>query len=128
MTAYIALLRKDADSDFGVEFPDFPGCVTAGSTLDEARLMADEALRLHVDGMIEDGDALPVPSTLDAIMQDAANAAAVAFLVDVPAEASRVVRVNITLPEQLLQQIDKATKNRSRFLAEAARAALRSAA
>lgn len=128
MTAYIALLRKDADSDFGVEFPDFPGCVTAGSTLDEARRMADEALRLHVDGMIEDGDALPAPATLDAIMQDPANAAAVAFLVDVPSEASRVVRVNITLPEELLQQIDKATKNRSRFLAAAARAALRSAA
>jgi len=128
MTAYIALLRKDTDRDFGVEFPDFPGCVTAGTTLDEARRMADEALRLHVEGMIEDGDALPAPSALDAIMQDAANAAAVAFLVDVPSEASRVVRVNITLPEELLQQIDKATKNRSRFLAEAARAALRSAA
>jgi len=128
MTAYIALLRKDTDRDFGVEFPDFPGCVTAGTTLDEARRMADEALRLHVEGMIEDGDALPAPSALGAIMQDAANAAAVAFLVDVPSEASRVVRVNITLPEELLQQIDKATKNRSRFLAEAARAALRSAA
>jgi hypothetical protein len=33
MTSYIALLRKDVDSDYGVEFPDFPGCVTAGTTL-----------------------------------------------------------------------------------------------
>ena len=30
MVAYIALLRKDRASDYGVEFPDFPGCVTAG--------------------------------------------------------------------------------------------------
>ncbi len=34
--SYIALLRKDEGSDYGVEFPDFPGCVTAGKTLEEA--------------------------------------------------------------------------------------------
>ena len=39
---YIALLRKDADSDFSVDFPDFPGCVTAGTSLEEARLLAAE--------------------------------------------------------------------------------------
>jgi predicted RNase H-like HicB family nuclease len=32
MAEYIALIHKDAGSDFGVSFPDFPGCVTAGST------------------------------------------------------------------------------------------------
>jgi len=36
MANYIALLQKEEDSDFGVSFPDFPGCVTAGRTLDEA--------------------------------------------------------------------------------------------
>jgi predicted RNase H-like HicB family nuclease len=77
MASYIALIRKDADSDFGVDFPDFPGCVTAGATLDEARRMAHEALELHVTGMIAHGEELPAPSTLDAIMaapenQDAA--------------------------------------------------------
>jgi predicted RNase H-like HicB family nuclease len=30
---YIAYLHKDRDSDFGVSFPDFPGCITAGKTL-----------------------------------------------------------------------------------------------
>lgn len=43
MTSYVGLLRKDAASDYGVEFPDFPGCVTAGRDLDEARRMAVEA-------------------------------------------------------------------------------------
>ncbi|MBF8254958.1 MAG: hypothetical protein HW373_1653 [Deltaproteobacteria bacterium] len=43
---YIAYLHKDRKSDFGVSFPDFPGCVTAGKTLDEARRMAVEALSL----------------------------------------------------------------------------------
>lgn len=57
MTAYIALLRKDPGSDYGVDFPDFPGCVTAGKTLEDARRMAAEALALQVEGMLEDREA-----------------------------------------------------------------------
>lgn len=128
MTAYIALLRKDASSDYGVDFPDFPGCVTAGRSLDEARHMAPEALVLHLEGMASDGAAPPEPATLDAIMADAANRDAVAFLVDVPAAPARSIRINVMLPEDLLKQIDRTTRNRSRFLADAARAKLGSPA
>ena len=39
MRYYIALLHKDPKSDYGVSFPDLPGCITAGRTLDEARAM-----------------------------------------------------------------------------------------
>src|SRR5258705_10565249 len=124
MTSYIGLIRKDADSDFGVDFPDFPGCVSAGDTLDEARRMAQEALELHVGGMVEDGEKLPTPSRLDAIMADAENADAVAFLVTLPGPADRTVRVKITLPERLLRRIDARAKNRSAFLARAAEKAL----
>ena len=124
MTSYIGLIRKDADSDFGVDFLDFPGCVSAGDTLDEARRMAQEALELHVGGMVEDGEKLPTPSRLDAIMADAENADAVAFLVTLPEPADRTVRVNITLPERLLRRIDARAKNRSAFLARAAEKAL----
>ena len=56
MRHYIALLHKEADSDYGVSFPDLPGCVTAGKTLDEARANAEEALALHLAGMAEDGE------------------------------------------------------------------------
>lgn len=124
MTSYIGLIRKDADSDFGVDFPDFPGCISAGTTLDEARRMAQEALELHVGGMIEDGEALPVGSSLETIMADPENADAVAFVVTVPEAADRTVRVNITLPERLLRRIDERAKNRSAFLARAAEKAL----
>jgi predicted RNase H-like HicB family nuclease len=78
MTAYVALLRKDAESDFGVDFPDFPGCITAGVTLEDARRMATEALALHV----EDGDAIPEPSGRDAILADL-HPDAVAVWIDV---------------------------------------------
>lgn len=120
MTSYIGLIRKDPESDFGVDFPDFPGCVSAGSTLDEARAMANEALAGHIACMREDGEALPSPSSLDAVMADPDNREAVAFLVEAP-EVDRVVRVNVTLEESLLQAIAGRTSNRSRFLAEAAR-------
>jgi predicted RNase H-like HicB family nuclease len=107
MANYIALIRKEPDSDYGVDFPDFPGCVTAGSTLEEGRAMAQEALELHVEGMIDDGEAIPEPSTLDAVMSDPANRDAVAFLVPLSEQKARIVRVNITLPEHVLKAIDE---------------------
>jgi predicted RNase H-like HicB family nuclease len=84
MREYPALIHKAPDTDYGVSFPDLPGCITAGSTLDEARAMAEEVLAVHVAGMLEDGEALPEPSSLDAIMRDPDNRDAVAILVTAP--------------------------------------------
>lgn len=128
MTGFIALLRKDDTSDYGVDFPDFPGCVTAGKSLDEARRMAGEALALHVEGMMEDREPIPQPSSLDTVMADPENREAVAFLVEVPTRPAKAVRINVMLPEDLVKAIDRATTNRSRFLAEAAKAKLYDAA
>jgi predicted RNase H-like HicB family nuclease len=128
MTTYIALLRKEPNSDFGVDFPDFPGCVTAGKTLEEARHMADEAIQLHIRGMLEDHEPIPEPSDLDTIMKDPDNHSAVAFLVEVPTKPAKSVRVNVMLPEDIVREIDRTTHNRSRFLAEAAKAKLHEAA
>ena len=64
MPEYVALLHKEPDSDYGVSFPDFPGAITAGTTLDDARAMAEEALAFHIRGMIEDGEPIPEPSTI----------------------------------------------------------------
>ena len=120
MTAYVALLRKQHDSDYGVDFPDLPGCITAGKTLEDARRMAVEVGQLHIEGMIEDGEAIPAPSPLDSIMADRHNRDAVAVLIDVTVRRP-AVRVNISLPSDLLEAIDRVSGNRSRFLAEAAR-------
>lgn len=59
---YVGIVTREKDSDYGVVFPDFPGCVTAGSTLKEANSMAKEALQFHIDGMLEDGEDLPEPT------------------------------------------------------------------
>lgn len=55
MASYVAYVRKDEDSDYGVESPDVPGCITAGRTLDEARAMAAEALAGHLAVLAEAG-------------------------------------------------------------------------
>jgi predicted RNase H-like HicB family nuclease len=118
---YIAYLHKDKRSDYGVSFPDFPGCITAGKTLEEARELAVEALTLHMAGMIEDGDALPKPSTLDQLAKDPAMRGAVAFLVSAePPE--KTVRVNITARESQIEAIDrlarKAGMTRSAYMVQ----------
>ncbi len=124
MPSYIALMRKEADSDYGVDFPDFPGCVTAGRTLDEARRMAAEALDLHLEGMAADREPLPQPSSLDSIMSDPGQHEAVAFLVDARLGPAKAVRINVTLPADLVAEIDRRTSNRSKFLADAAQSKL----
>ncbi|MGA7808287.1 type II toxin-antitoxin system HicB family antitoxin [Bradyrhizobium sp.] len=128
MAHYIALIHKDADSDYGVSFPDLPGVITAGSTLDEARAMATEALAFHLEGLADDGEAVPEPSTLEEIMAIAQNKDGVAVLIDAPAAQVKSVRVNVTLPADVLDEIDKYAERegftRSGFLARAAKKAM----
>jgi predicted RNase H-like HicB family nuclease len=121
---YIAYLHKDRDSDFGVSFPDFPGCVTAGRTLEEARRMAAEALALHVVGMIEDGELVPEPSNLDALESDPNMRGAVAVLVGVEPAPEKTVRINITARKSQLDAIDRLAGNagmtRSAYIVQSA--------
>lgn len=122
---YIGLIHKDGGSEYGVSFPDFPGCVTAGRSLEEALTMAQEALSLHVEGMLEDGEVIPAATTLDDILADPENANSVAVLTVAPTRSSKVVRVNVTIPEDVLTAIDAYAKaqglTRSGFLVHAAR-------
>jgi predicted RNase H-like HicB family nuclease len=125
MTSYIALIHKDADSEFGVSFPDLPGCVSVGATLEEARANAEEALLLHTDGMVEDGESVPAPSTLDEVMANPVNRDGAVIIVPLKTAQSRTVRVNITLPETTLRDIDAYAEThgftRSGLLARAAK-------
>jgi predicted RNase H-like HicB family nuclease len=129
MANYIAIVHKDSKSDFGISFPDFPGCITAGKSIDEVKDMAQEAIALHVKGLIEDGEQLPAPSKLENIMTDPDFSDAVAYLViEVPDIKSKTIRINITVPEMILKRIDTAAKkigmSRSSFLIHAAQNAI----
>ncbi len=112
MTTYIALLRKDPDSDFGVDFPDFPGCITAGSTLEETREMAAEALEFHIEGMIEEHLPIPGPSPLEMVMADPENAEAIPFPVAVPDRLTGVGQIGVTLSAADLEKLDALAKKR----------------
>src|ERR1700751_2326597 len=65
--AYVAIVRKDPDSHFGVSFPDFLGCVTAGRTLDETKNMALEALSGHIEVMRDSNGSWASPPRRPAI-------------------------------------------------------------
>ena len=67
---YPAAIHKDADSDYGVSFPDVPGCISAGSSYREAMTQAAEALAFHFSGMAEDGEELPMPTTVERWVED----------------------------------------------------------
>lgn len=69
--------------------------------------MAEEALCFQIEGLIEDGEAVPEPSSLDTVMSDPENRDGVAILVVVKTQAVKAVRVNVTLPEDVLQAIDR---------------------
>jgi predicted RNase H-like HicB family nuclease len=125
MPNYIAVVYKEPASDYGVSFPDFPGCITAGKTIDEAKDLAYEALLLHWEGLREDGEPLPAPTNLEDIVDDPENADAMAFLVvSVPDAQGKAKRINITIPEETLRRVDSAAKrrglSRSSFLTRAA--------
>jgi predicted RNase H-like HicB family nuclease len=122
----VALIDEDR-GQFGVSFPDFPGCTTIGDSLDEAVAKAAEVLAFHVEGLAEDGP-LPTPRTLAVLRKDAAfrRDAKDALLALVPYEPpAKAVRLNISLDESLLARVDRAAaaagETRSGFLAEAAR-------
>ena len=78
---YIGLIHKEPTSDYGVSFPDLPGCITAGVSLEEARAMAAEALTLHIEGMAYSGMEIPQPSSADAVVAHPDACDAIALLV-----------------------------------------------
>lgn len=70
MTTYRFLVVVEAAGrNFSAYSPDLPGCVATGSTRDEAEKNMAAAIHLHVDGMKEDGQAIPMStSTADYVV------------------------------------------------------------
>ena len=123
MRYYHAVVHKDADSAFGVHFPDLPGCFSAADEIEDVIPNATEALSLW----FEDADDAAEPTPVEAVRAAAAgDLAEGAFLVMVPwiGRHNKPARVNISLDHAMLDAIDKAAAmrrlTRSAFLTEAA--------
>ena len=126
---YIAFIHKEPDSAYGISFPDVPGCISAGDTIDEAVHNAVEALSGHIRVLEADGDPIPEPRDFDAIANDDSladdRAAAMTTLIPLVRDRGATVRVNVSFDLGLLEAIDAAARERgltrSGFLASAAR-------
>ncbi len=60
---YLVVYAKCIGSNFSGHAPDVPGCVSVGDTLEEMNTMMREALEFHLEGMVEDGESTPEPTT-----------------------------------------------------------------
>ncbi|MFN3349382.1 type II toxin-antitoxin system HicB family antitoxin [Pseudorhodoplanes sp.] len=95
MAHYIALIHKDPDTGYGVSFPDVPGVITGGDTIDEALQNAPEVLAFAAEDWREQtGNPFPKPRSIDdlrsdaAFQRDAADAIVAAIPFRVRAEAA----------------------------------------
>jgi predicted RNase H-like HicB family nuclease len=81
---YIALIRKDRDTDYWIDVPDLPGCLAAGKTEEEAKANFEGALRLHIEAPREKGNySLPEPRSCDEVFSEEQESFVGDFIIEV---------------------------------------------
>jgi predicted RNase H-like HicB family nuclease len=110
---YPILIEPGTESSgFGVVVPDLPGCFSAGDTLDEAMLAAEEAAAAWIDAALDAGRPIPAPSSLAALQKlpDQAGWTVGVITIDPASLDDSSDRVNITLPRRILKRLDAMAK------------------
>ncbi|MDR1276862.1 MAG: type II toxin-antitoxin system HicB family antitoxin [Candidatus Accumulibacter sp.] len=121
------VLHTDDGVRYGVTVPDLPGCFSAGDTFEDAFASVKEAIELHLEGLVEEGEELPLPRRITEHRADPDFAEGVWALVDMDVSRfdGKSEKINITVPRRVLAKIDTYAKERgatrSGFLVEAAR-------
>ena len=130
MSFYVALLHKSdkKSSDYGVIFPDFPGAVFGGKTLEIALENARDGILIHIEGMLDAHEKIPNPTPLEEILKIPEYEEAIPSLIKVILPTGHLKRLNISMDAGLVVEVDHAAKlhgkNRSEFLSDAARSML----
>lgn len=128
---YFPAVVERGTTNYGITFPDFPGCVSVGDSVEHTIERGHQALAAHIELMLEDGDPIPEPGAIDGPLPGWLEGVGDVVLrtlvrVDLP---GRAVRLSITMDEALAGAVDRAAAEqgftRSGFLAEAARRMLR---
>ena len=120
---YPIYVHKDRDSSYGAMFPDFPGCYAGADELHDLPKAAQEAVEAHFFG---ETDSIPAPSTPEAWIDNEDFQGGYWMMVDIDLSkvSTKSVRLNISLPENLVHRIDAIARerhlSRSAFLAMAA--------
>ena len=115
---YLAILEP-SKTGIGVYFPDFPGCISLGDSIEEAQKNAKEALELHYYGMEKDQEEIPIPSM--SLSTDITNGCLVVPITIFPDIVRyemnhKRVKTTITLPVWLKEQAEANNVNYSRLL------------
>ncbi|MFK3661001.1 type II toxin-antitoxin system HicB family antitoxin [Scandinavium sp. NPDC088450] len=124
----IAIECGDENHAWGVIVPDLPGCFSAGDTLDEAIINANEAITAHIELLLEAGEEIPHVSMVNDLAGNSEFKGFTWALIDV--DVLRLLggseKINVTLPKSLIDRIDRCVarhpeyKSRSGFLAQVA--------
>ena len=121
---YPAYFRHVESGGYSVDFPDLPGCVSAGDDLEQSLSMAREALSLHLFGMLEDGDEIPMASDPVALApEEGAFIAPVEGRPDMERDEirNRSVKKTLTIPHWLNEEAERHRVNFSQVLKDALR-------
>jgi len=117
---YLSVLEPSIDGGYGIFFPDMPGCISYGSTIEEAQSMAAEALGLHIYSMEQDGDPLPAASELIDCTKELEGCIVTPISVYPDLVKNEIdnkrVKTNVTLPNWLKQVAEDKGVNYSRIL------------
>ncbi|MBP8020677.1 MAG: hypothetical protein RJA86_1902 [Pseudomonadota bacterium] len=130
----IAIELGDDTHAYGVTVPDIAGCFSAGDTMEEALNNVREAIEFHLEGLVEDGQEIPLPTDMAKHQQNpdfAVNYIWAIVDIDVSRFMGKAEKINVTLPSRLIHLIDNRVtkdsryKSRSGFLAAGAELLLR---
>ncbi len=119
---YPAVFTKEDDGKYSVIFRDLEGCYTCGDNIEQAIEMAEDVLALVLYGYETEGKEIPIPSDPKDIKVDSNE-----FINYIKCDtleyrkmySSKTVRKNITLPEWLSFEAEKAGVNFSAILTDA---------
>ena len=118
-----ATVTKGADN-YGVYFHDMPGCIATGETLDDALRMAKDGLALHLWGMEQDGDPIPLPTPFEKIPLKKGEMLCLldVNMMDIRAQMDhRPVKKTLTIPYYLNEMAEERHFNFSQVLQSALR-------
>lgn len=113
-------LNQD-DGSYTITFPDLPGCISEGKSLENALYMAQDALRVWLGYALDQGETLPAPSS---IHQAGAGPDEFANLVRAVVQDNRAVRRTVSIPKWMDDQVSAAGISLSKVLQEALKARL----
>lgn len=123
MSTHVLVIRQESERVRG-SFPDYPSLTVEAGSFAEALTLARQLLEEHLSVLPLD-ERVPTPRTLGEVLTELSGPVA-AVEITVTESRSPAVRINITLPEDLLLAVDRAAEahslSRSRFLARAVEA------